>query len=322
MKRLIKKAIKNLQTAKDVYEFFNKDNNIVTTFLSLYMEKCSSFLINIRRFTNNSCILPQNFSNKDANTIINELINNHIFDLTNENMYLINKSILPLTCIHYNIKIQNIQFKLTNDEFNILIQKYSNIQVLYKFLKRQFNQYNKNIITNSISDIAELPYTKIKVGESINLNELFYKSYHKLTVTPVVYINGNFIEGNNTLYIENITQDNEAVRQYHYQLIEKYCHNENLHTKDIVKKPMEFWESVDIDSLCGIGEQKYSDIQVGEGVIYQDICLIVFIPHNMFVSEVTAAYKQYHSTELYTQNDSSTFATKLAKKHISFTKLG
>lgn len=80
---------------------------------------------------------------------------------------------------------------------------------------------------------------------------------------------------------------------------------------------MEFWKSADKESLCGMGEQKYPDISVGEGILYQDTCMISYIPYNNKVNEVITAFKTYHPEQLYRQNDSFTQATRLARKNIT-----
>lgn len=298
--------IHQLSTAASVFNFFEKDKDAITDFIKLYIKQCTTFLRRLRQLTNNTKI--------EIN--IQQLIDKHILDLDDENIRLINKFIMPMIQSSYDI-ISPAEFNLSNLEFHKLINNYTNINEIENIIQKYIQQYNTNIDKRQISDIAELPYTKIKIGESINLNEFVYDSYHKLTVVPIVYINGNFIKGDNALYVNNLKTINEKVRQYHIQLIQKYCFNENLHINDIIKKPMEFWKSADKESLCGMGEQKYPDISVGEGILYQDTCMISYIPYNNKVNEVITAFKTYHPEQLYRQNDSFTQATRLARKNIT-----
>ena len=298
--------IYTLSTAESVFNFFDKNKDAVTDFIKMYIKQCTTFLRRLRQLTNNTKI--------EIN--IQQLIDKHVLDLDDENIRLINKFIIPMIQSSYDI-INTAKFNLSNTEFYKLINNYTNINTIEEIIQKYIQQYNTNIEKKQISDIAELPYTKIKIGESINLNEFVYDSYHKLTIVPIVYINGNFIKGENALYVDDLKTANEKVRQYHIQLIGKYCYDESLHTKDIVKKPMEFWKSADEKSLCGMGEQKYPDIQVGEGILYQDTCMISYIPYNNKANEVIAAFKAYHSEQLYQQNDSFTQATRLARKNIT-----
>lgn len=298
--------IQVLSTAESIFKFFENDKDAITDFIKLYIKQCTTFLPRLRQLTNNTKVQID----------ITQLINKNILDLDDENIRLINKFIMPMIQSSYDI-VGLAKFNLSNSEFHKLINNYTNINEIKNVIQQYIQQYNINIDKKQISDIAELSYANIKIGESINLNEFVYDSYHKLTVVPIVYINGNFIKGDNALYVDNLETANETVRQYHVQLIQKYCFNENLHINDIIKKPMKFWKSAEAESLCGMGEQKYPDIAVGEGIQYRDTCMISYIPYNNKVTEVISAFKSYHPKQLYQQNDSFTQATRLARKNIT-----
>lgn len=103
-----------------------------------------------------------------------------------------------------------------------------------------------------INDIAELAVTEILIGATIRLGTLFYNFIHKIMVVPILYINGNFLKGDNALYADATTAY-ENVRQYHMHLAQQYYNDMSLHKYDIIEKTSEEWKAENINHILGIG---------------------------------------------------------------------
>lgn len=305
------KRADELKTAEDVFSFYDCKPIIISQFINYYIDKSTTFIPRLRQLTENKPILKKSFKEINATAIINFLIENNIFNLDAENNALINKIILPYISSQQAI-IAKTTFKLSTNEFIKLINEYSDKEIIFKHIKRIFDRYNRNIHNNQIDDMAELKAANIAIGKSIKLSELFYDSIHKLTVVPILYVNGNFLKGTSALF-NDIATANENVRQYHMHLAKDYLFDMSLHTNDIIKMSPEEWKKQDIYGLLGMGDVKV-DIPVGEGVLYNDICVISIIPRPQYNDQVINAYKSYHSKNLFIQNDHGTEVTRLASR--------
>lgn len=297
--------IQTLNTAIDVFHHFDNNKNNVSKFIVYYISKSTNILPRIRQLAKNKVLISN-----ITDSIIDYFVNNHLFDLDAENIALINKLILPY--INSQLAITNHPiFALNNNEFIKLIKDYSNIELIALALKQLLNRYNSNITNNQVDDIAELQAADIMTGKSVRLSSLFYDSIHKITVVPVLYVNGNFLKGTNALY-SDITTANENVRQYHMDLAKQYLANMNMHKNDIVHKTLDEWRQVDVKQLLGMGGV-IDEFPVSEGVLYNDICVISYIPSINWTSHVIAAYKTFHPKNLFIQSDTATDVTRLAK---------
>ena len=298
LKSLKEDTIENdliITTAKDLYNYYG--SKIIDTFIEKTILESSSFFTSLREITNNKIVARKiiKLNNKD---LIDWLIKKKIIKISDT--VFINRRIIPYISNQFGKK--KIIYQLSNNEYIKLIKTYFTYpESICSKIRFKIKQYNFNS-DKQINDVEELSTLKLPENGTINVSSDFYNSTHKVTMVPVIYINGNFIQGQSVLE-NDIKAVNENTRQYHNNLSYRYTHDMSLHKNDIIKHTLEEWKKLDAYAL--LFDPNYGKYLAGTAIINGNDLIILTIPRNREL--VISKFKEWWHGKTYVTSDDATF---------------
>lgn len=257
---------------------------------------------------------------RNLHLYINKDLHSNIFNITN-NQELINNILMHVKFT--NQDIQNIEYSLNEYIKTKKIQLSTNIKlninedILKQFLNKYlFNSPYMKLIYTEIKNIQnkKLPLTlkdilnsNLKIGEYIPISQnIIKKELHSLYVKPLIYINGNIIEGNIVS-----TYAAYAQREHHNQILMRYLNDMSLHKNDIIQLSAVQWKKCDIWNI-------YSICDYVRAVMNDDIIILLYDEpaKNIAIPKLYEKYKK--SIYIITDNacNMQKLARRLANKYI------
>ena len=213
--------------------------------------------INILQFIN---ICVRTILLHSLHNYINKDIHKYVFDSLNITNTL-DKDLLDsiLNIVHFSdqeIKIienaTNAYIKqqkiILNDNINLhwnendlkqFFAKYLISSPYQKLIIRELNIIKNTKLSANLKDIAN---SNLQINESIPITtHILRKELHSMSITPLIYINGNIIWGN----AQSTLNVSQAQREHHDRILLQYLNNESLHKDDIIHLSMDEWKQCD-----------------------------------------------------------------------------
>ena len=249
------------------------------------------------------------------NSCLNKNLQSYIFKKQNHNKLIKNIcNIIPFDSqdlkilekmINEYIRTKKInveqQIKLQCDSSlisNLLID-YLSASPYFKLVKQELKKINNKKVPNTLTEILN---ANLQIGQMLPIgNDTIKESMHSIYVRPIIYINGNIIEGD-----ENFTLNAaRGERQSHSQVVSKYLNDMSLHKNDIMKMSADEWKNKDPYMIA-------ADVDYNRAVT--DGKIIMFLYPELNNNKIATLLHNHYNKPVFMITDNGTNIERIAQK--------
>ena len=198
-----------------------------------------------------------------------------------------------------NVK-EAIQLQCDSSLFDELLNDYLPTSPYFQLIKQELKKIQNKKFANTLTEILN---ANLRIGQSLPIgDETIKEAMHSVYVKPIIYINGNILEGSQNFTL-NAAQ---GERQSHSQVVSQYLQDMSLHKNDIKKMPADEWKKKDLHMIA-------TDVDYNRAVT--DGKIIMFLYPELNNDKIATLLHNHYNRPVFMITDNGSNIERIANKN-------